>query len=92
VIGMGVGFQQPLHLQTMSADEGEDLVGLRSASASSGAVVIEHRIDDCTLPAIGLVDHVTVGRGGGVEESFNQRGHGHEPEQGKWVATLYLKT
>ena len=37
--------------------------------------------------AIGLVDHVAVGRGGGVEKSFNQCGHGHEPVQG-WKSQL----
>jgi len=92
VISVGVGFQQPLHLQLMRTDEGNDFVGLRGAGTTGSAVVIEYRIDDCTLPAIGFIDHVAVGRGGGVEESFNLRGHGHQPERGKWVATLYLKT
>ena len=73
---MGVGFQQPLHLQLVFADEGDDPVGLVGAGASGGGVVIEHRVDNRALPAVGFVDDVAVGGRGGVEEGFNQGGHG----------------
>lgn len=81
VVGVGVSLQQPLYLQVVHANESDDFVRLRGAGAPGGAVIIEYRIDDRALPAVGLIDHVAVGRGGGVEESFNQRGHGHEPVQ-----------
>ena len=76
VIGMGVGFQQPLHLQLMFANESDDLVGLDGGGSPGGGVVVEHRVDDRAVPAIVLVDHVAVGRRGRVEKSFNQGGHG----------------
>ncbi|MNT64923.1 hypothetical protein D3C72_2028630 [compost metagenome] len=87
MVGVGVGFQQPLHLQVMGSDKGDDFVSLGGRGTPGRTVVVEHRVDNRTLPAIGLVDHVAVGRGGGVEESFNQCGHGHEPVQG-WKSQL----
>ena len=73
---MGMGFQQPLHLQPVFANERDDPVGLGAGGAPRGRVVVEHGVDDCALTAIGFIDHVTVGRGGRVEEGFNQGGHG----------------
>lgn len=73
---MGMGFQQPLHLQLVLANEGDDPVGLDGRSAPGGGVVIEHRVDNRAVPAIVLVDYVAVGLGCGVEEGFNQGGHG----------------
>ena len=54
VIGMGVGFQQPLHLQLMLANEGDDLVGLGGGGSPGGGVVVEHRVDDRAVTAIVL--------------------------------------
>ncbi|MNF77153.1 hypothetical protein D3C84_592910 [compost metagenome] len=61
VIGVGVGFQQPLHLQAMFTHEGDDPVGLHGGGPPGSGVVVEHRVDDRALPAIGFVDHVAVG-------------------------------
>ncbi|MNF94737.1 hypothetical protein D3C84_774550 [compost metagenome] len=62
VIGVGMGFQQPLHLQLMFTHKGDDFIGLGGGGAPGGRVVVEYRVDDCTLAAVGLVNDVTVGR------------------------------
>ncbi|MNI60155.1 hypothetical protein D3C73_1153490 [compost metagenome] len=75
MIGVGVGFQQPLHLQAVLAHERDDPVRLQGGGSPGSRVVVEHRVDDRTLPAIRFVDHVTVGGRGIVEKGFNQGRH-----------------
>ncbi|MNG16208.1 hypothetical protein D3C84_1000980 [compost metagenome] len=76
MIGVGMGFQQPLHLQPVLAHEGDDPVGLGRGRAAGGRVVIKHRVDNRALSAVVFVDHITVGRRGVVKKSFNQGRHG----------------
>ena len=52
VIGVGMGFQYPLHLQRMCADVVNDGLCRRGADACRGRIEIQHRIDDRRLPAI----------------------------------------
>lgn len=41
VVGVGVGFQQPAHVQAMFAHEGDDLVGGGSRGAAGLRIVIK---------------------------------------------------
>ena len=42
VVGMDVGLQDPLHFETLLADEGDDLVGAGGADGTRWIVEIEH--------------------------------------------------
>ncbi|MNC58138.1 hypothetical protein D3C75_1078470 [compost metagenome] len=59
----------------MLAHESDDPVGLLGAGASGCRGVVEHRVDNRTLPAVIFVDHVAVGGRGIVEKGFNQGRH-----------------
>lgn len=75
VVGVGVGFQQPLHLQAMGLDERHDVVGLARVGASGRGVVVEHRVDNGTGSTVRFIDDVGPGRRGLVQEGLNQRRH-----------------
>src|SRR3546814_5580997 len=46
VVGMHMGFDDPLDSQALLAHEGDDRVGRMSGGAARGGVEIEHRVDD----------------------------------------------
>ena len=68
---MGVGLQQPLHLQAFSLHESGDGVGTDGADTPGGGIVVQHRVDDCALHAASSMDHVAHGRRRRVEETLN---------------------
>ncbi|MNT73574.1 hypothetical protein D3C72_2122990 [compost metagenome] len=75
MVGVRVGFQQPAALQAVFAHEGDHLVGRGGRGAARFRVVVEHGVDDGAVPAIGLVDNIGDGGGGGVEESLDLWSH-----------------
>ena len=46
VVGMGMGFQNPRHLQLLRLHKGDDLVSAVVPGAAGLGVVVEHRVDD----------------------------------------------
>ena len=77
VVGVGVGFQQPLGAQAVLAHIGDDAVGALSGGAARFGIVVQHRIDDGTGAAGGGFVH-DVGNGGGdrVEKGLDLWRHG----------------
>ncbi len=71
VVGMGVGLQQPLHLQAFSLDESGDSVGTGGADAPGGGIVVQHRVDDGAFLGARGMHHVAHGRRRRVEETLN---------------------
>jgi hypothetical protein len=78
MIGMDMGFQQPLHCGALRFHIGDELVGGGGLGAARRGVEIEHRIDDRRLPGGRVDDDIAHGEGIGVEEAFHVRaGGGH---------------
>lgn len=76
MIGVGVGFNDPIDFETQFLDGGDDQVGIRSLGASGFGVVIEHRVDDGSVTVGAVVDEMTDGTGLGVVETLDVWGHG----------------
>ncbi|MNT61410.1 hypothetical protein D3C72_1990550 [compost metagenome] len=75
VVGVGVGFQQPVDDQPLLADAAGDTFGPGVGSAAAGGAVIQHRVDDGAAAAGGVADDVAVGTGGRIEEGLHPGGH-----------------
>ncbi len=73
VIGMGVGLEQPLDLEPLRLDMGEDGIRGISGHRARGGVVVEHRVDDRAFAAARRAYHIGDRVGGLVEESLNFR-------------------
>ena len=71
VVGMHMGFQDPLHAQALFADVGDHPLGAGVGGAAGSRIVIEHGVDQGALAAVGIGHHVAVGAGGGVEEGHD---------------------
>jgi hypothetical protein len=71
VVGMGVGFQQPVHRQPGLAHVGDDPVGAGVRGTPGLGVVITHAVDDGGAPRDRVRHHVGHGKGGGVEKRLN---------------------
>src|SRR5690606_14586215 len=71
MVGMGMRFQQPRHLQLLPLDEVYDLVGRLGSDTARLWVVVQYGIDHGACRVLGVVDH--VGKSGGlfIEEGFN---------------------
>ncbi|MOA12421.1 hypothetical protein D3C78_1324100 [compost metagenome] len=76
VVGVHVGFQDPLHAEVVLAHVGNQLVGAVVRGASGGGIVVQHRVDQRALAAVRIAHHVAVGEGRGIEEGFNMGVHG----------------
>ncbi|MNZ52741.1 hypothetical protein D3C78_706000 [compost metagenome] len=76
VVGVHVGFEDPLYRQAMFAHVGNQLVGAVVRGTSGGGIVVQHRIDQGALAAVRIAHHVAVGEGGRIEEGFNMGVHG----------------
>ena len=75
MIGVHVGFQQPVQRQALLAHIGDQPVGASVGRAPGGRVVIKHRIDYGAAFALRVTDHIAVGEGGRIEKSLNLRVH-----------------
>jgi hypothetical protein len=69
VIGVRVGFEQPVDLEAGLTHVGDDRVGERGRGTARGLVEIEHRVDDRGAPGDGIVHHVARGEGRFMEEA-----------------------
>ena len=73
VIGVGVGFEQPIHLQIMRRDMGDYGIGRGGGGAARGGIVVEHAVDDGGAAGEGIVDDIGHGVGGRVEKGLDYR-------------------
>ena len=74
MIGVGVGFEEPIHLQIMRRDMSEDGIGRGGGGAARGGIVIEDAVDDGGAAGGGVVDDIGDGVGGRVEKGLDHRG------------------
>jgi len=71
MIGMGVGFENPLHAQPLAGDDGQQLFSVGRARAPGLGVEIEYRIDQ-RRPPTGRVEHdIRPGPGLGLVNRTN---------------------
>ncbi len=75
VVGVDVGFEDPLDIQPLFFDIGDDLIGRGRVGVTRGIVEIQHAIDDGGLVRHRVFDDVGHGKGGLVEKCFNFRRH-----------------
>ena len=73
VVGMGVGFQYPLHLQTCLADMGNQLIGGMGIGAAAAVIKSQYRIDDGTGIGRRIAYQIGESVGGWVEKSADLR-------------------
>ena len=73
VIGMGMGFQQPVHHKPLLLDVSENAIGRPGIGARGFRVIAEHRIDDGAGAIIGFMQDIGVGRRRLVQKGFDQR-------------------
>lgn len=71
MIGVGVGFYDPIDFETQFFDGGDDLVCIRRLGASGFGVVIEHGVDDGGMAVYVVVDQMGDGAGLGVVETLD---------------------
>ena len=75
VIGMGVGFQDPLDRQVLALNEIDEPLGRQRAGTARSGVVVQHRIDQCAVAARLVEDDITYGARSVVKEGFYLRRH-----------------
>ena len=73
VIGVGVGFQDPGHVQAVGIDVGDDPVGRVGPGAARLGVVVQHGVNDGACRPWPLVDHVGHRPGGLVKNAVHVR-------------------
>ena len=77
VVGMHMGFQQPLHLQAQFVHAVHQAVGTLGVGAAALGVVVQHAVDQGALRRGRIPGDVAEGEGGRVEEGFDvQAGRG----------------
>ena len=82
VIGMGMGLQNPRHVQIVGAHPIEDPVGRCVARATGLQVVIEYRIDDGAEAARTAVNGIGHGPGAGIEQAVDFGAKGARGREG----------
>ena len=68
MIGMDVRFEDPVDLEVLFTDEGNDRIGRVCTCAAGGRVEVENRVDDRRVARIRVTDDVGDGVGCLVEE------------------------
>ncbi len=76
MVGVHMGFQQPLHPQVLVAHVVDQALRACMGGAAGCRVVVQHRVDHRTLARFRVADHVAVGKGRGIEEGFDVGIHG----------------
>ncbi len=77
VVGVDMGFDNPLHPQAFAADIGDDLIRRAHIGTARRVVEIKDGIDDGAGIACRVPHHITEGVGRFVKEMLNDRiGHG----------------
>ncbi len=71
VVGMGMGFHNPLDLQIIGFDKFDNFVSRLVAGAARLGVVVQHRVDDGASRAWFFVNHIGDGPGGGVKNAMD---------------------
>jgi len=74
VVGMGVGFQDPLHLPALGAHVVDDAVGRGAGQRAGFGLEIQHRVDHRDLAAGGVGQHIAHRAGDVVVEGFDVHG------------------
>src|SRR5579863_10432329 len=73
VIGVDMGLQQPVHLQSMHLDMGNERIGRGGGGAARGGIKVEHAVDDRREASGGIMDDIGDREGRLVEEGVNDR-------------------
>ena len=73
VVGMDVGFDDPLKLEAAILDEGDDLVGVLIGDAAGEIVDVHDRVDHGARFGVGIFHDITDGVGRRVEEGGDVR-------------------
>ncbi|MNE29000.1 hypothetical protein D3C80_1224650 [compost metagenome] len=71
VIGVNMGFQNPLHLATQRLNLGDQAVCRCGAGTPGLGVVVQHTVDQRALARLAVHEQVADGRGRLVEEGFH---------------------
>jgi hypothetical protein len=71
VVGMDMGLDDPLELQAVGLDVGDDLVGVIIGDAAGGVVDVHDGIDDGAASEAGVLDDIADRVGGLVEEGLD---------------------
>ncbi len=58
MIRVHMGLDQPLQLEAVFLDEGDDLVGMIIGDAAGGVVDVHHAVDDGAGIAVRILDHI----------------------------------
>ena len=89
MVRMGMGFEQPGHMQILLPDIGQYLVRALGEGPARGGVEIEHGIDDDGLLCVRTAGDIGDGRCPRVEKTFDQRFrqvvHGVSPGKGLFL-------
>ncbi|MNR12406.1 hypothetical protein D3C85_1287590 [compost metagenome] len=67
VVGVGVGFDDPVQRQLLLAHEVQQPVGGGGGGAPGLGIVVQHRVDDRRMAAALVVHHIADGPGDGIE-------------------------
>ena len=73
VIGMGMGLEQPNHLQIMRSDVFDDRIGRGRRGAARIGIKVEHRVDNRRLAGRRIAHHVGDGESGRIKEAGDFR-------------------
>ena len=77
VVGVGMGFEDPIHPQPVGADMRDQRIGRRGVGVARLEVVAEHWVDDRGAPARRVGDDVADGAGDRVDEAADARRCSH---------------
>ena len=77
VVGVNVGFENPLDGQVVPPHIGDDVVRRFRLRAAGGGVVVQQRVDDRGFFRRRVADNMARGEGLFIEKSFYMRFHNH---------------
>src|SRR5262249_42794876 len=77
MIGMCVGFDQPLNFELIELDIADDHLSRFIADAPSGVVDVHYGVDDCTRRRVGILHHIADGVRFWVKKGGHLRHNGH---------------
>ncbi len=82
MVGVHMGFQQPVHGQVLGAHEVHQLLRAGVAGVPGGGVIVEHRIHQRAASTLRVDNHIADGIGDRIEKTLYLRdaggGRGHE--------------